>query len=183
VLDNSRDCILVRNIGILLGVSDALAELRARQIVQKMRSLKNDVLGFSEHAKFLNRASQNIDSRVLMEEADNLLKKLMAARVDFQEADANVNSVRRSLSSTIPRGGGIAPAALWGNELRAASKQFVEAVHTAENKLRELYQTSEAGMNSPTRTSTGDPSGAFDVLMTFVEMLTRIIEHYRGKRN
>jgi hypothetical protein len=138
-------------------------------------------MSFSEHAKLLNRTAQNIDSRVLMQEADNLLKKLMAMRLDFQEADAKVNSIKRSLSSTVPQSGGIPPAALWGNELRAASKQFIDAVHSAENSLQHLYRTSEAGMNSPTRTSTGDPSGAFDIVMTFIEMLSRIVEHYSNK--
>lgn len=147
------------DIDTLLGMSNQLGEVRARQIVQKIRSLTNDVMSLSEHAKLLDRTSQNFDSRLLIQEANNLLKKLMAARLDFQEADANVHSVKRSLSSTVPRAGGIPPAALWGNEMRAASNQFLKAVHSAENTLRQLYDTSAAGMNSPTRTATGDPSG------------------------
>jgi hypothetical protein len=165
------------DVDILLRMSNQLAEVRARQIVQRMRSLKSDVVSFGEHAKLLT--SGNVDARLVMQEADNLVKKLMAARIDFQEADANINSVKRSLSSTVPKRGGIAPAALWGNEMRAASRQFIEAIHSTERSLGQLYDGSNAAMNLPTRTSTGDPSNAFDVLMNFVEMLSRVLEHHR----
>ena len=162
-------------------MSNGLAEVQARQTVQKMRLLKNDVVRFSEQAKLLSRTSQHIDSLFLMQEANILLNKLMAARLDFQQANARVNSLKHSLPSAMPRGGGMSPAALWGNEMRAASKQFTEAVGHAENSLRQLYKISETGLNSPTRTSTGDPSGAFDILMAFIELMGRIIEHSRSK--
>jgi len=93
----------------------------------------------------------------------------------FQIARANVNSLKRSLFPAVPQGGGIPPAAQWGNEFRAGSKHFLEAVQNAEVIFRKLYKTSAQGMNSPTRTDTS-PDGAFDILLNFIDGLSRWIE-------
>jgi hypothetical protein len=160
----------------------ALAELQARQIVRRMRQLRNDVDIFARHAKTLSQSAGSIDGRALLQEADNLLRGLQGAREDFQYASANVGSVSRSLSSRPPVTGGPPPAAQWGAEFRAGSKQFVAAVLNAEKALGELYGKANAQMNSPTRVSTS-PDNLIEVLMTFIDALSRWIEYRRNQKD
>jgi hypothetical protein len=92
---------------------NALAELQARQIVQRMHRLRVEVDVFAAHARTLRQSSGSIDGLVLLQEADNLLRGLMASRVDFENAQAHVGSLSRSLSSRPPATGGPPPAAQW----------------------------------------------------------------------
>jgi hypothetical protein len=158
-----------------------LAEVQARQIVRRMRQLRNDVDIFARHASTLRQSSNSIDGRVLLQEADSLLRGLQACRVDFQYATANVGSLSRKLSSRPPTTGGPPPAAQWGSEFRAGSKQFVAAVANAEKQLSQLYGSANAQMSSPTRTATS-PDNLIEVLMTFIDGLTRWIEYRRSQK-
>jgi len=72
-------------------------------------------------------------------------------------------------------------AAQWGNQLRAGSKQFSEAVSSAEKELQQLYKTGAIGMNSPKRTATA-PDNAVDIVVNFAEALSRWIEHSKHKQ-
>ena len=61
-------------------------------------------------------------------------------------------------------------------ERRFQPKRFEQATRTAESSLNQMYGTAYAGMNNPTRTAT--PAGnLFEAFMTFVDLLTRWIEH------
>lgn len=117
-----------------------------------MTRLRTEIQIFAMHAKTLNSLSKELDSRVLIDEANRLLQSLGAARLEFQGAESKVDSLSRSLPSRDPHGRGMSPAAQWVPELRAASKQFAEAVRNAEGALRQLYGTAMDGLNSPTRT-------------------------------
>lgn len=158
-----------------------LAEFQARQIVQRMYRLRNDVDIFATHARTLRRSSASIDGLALLREADNLLRRLKASRIDFEEVNSHVGSLSRTLSSRQPSTGGPPPAAQWGSELRAGSKQFISAVHNAENELRQLYRAANAQMKSPTRTATA-PDNLIDVLVTFIDGLSRWIVYRRRQR-
>jgi hypothetical protein len=155
-----------------------LADFQARQIIQRMHRVRNEVELFATHARTLRLSASSIDGRVLMQEADNLLRGLKASRDEFANADAHVASVSRSLSPLPTGGGGPPPAAQWGSEFRAASKQFIAAVASAEKELGQLYGAANAQMNSPARTATS-PDNLVDVLMTFVDALSRWIEYSR----
>jgi hypothetical protein len=159
-----------------------LAEFQARQIVQRMHRLRNDVDVFATHARMLRLSSTSIDGLVLLQEADNLLRGLKASRVDFEEVNAQVGSLSRALSSRPPSIGGPPPAAQWGSEFRAGSKQFIAAVHNAENELGQLYGAANAQLNSPTRTATA-PDNLIDVLLTFIDGLSRWIDYRRRQRS
>src|SRR5260370_16555084 len=102
-----------------------LAEVQARQIVRRMRQLRNDVDIFARHARTLSHSSGSIDGRALLQEADALLRGLKGCRVDFEEATAGVGSISRSLSSRPPTTGGPPPAAKAANKFRPAAKQFI----------------------------------------------------------
>lgn len=154
----------------------SLAALQARQTLEKMNRLRDDVRTFATHAGVLNVASNDLDSRLLLQEADRLLQKLGAARNDFRSAESNIDSLSRSLPSAVPSRGGMSPAAQWVPQLRAGSKQFAEAVGDAEKKLHRLYDTATTGMNRPNRTASA-PDNIFDILVNFSEALTRWIEH------
>ena len=159
-----------------------LAEFQARQIVQRMHRLRNEVNLFATHARTLRQSSSSIDGLVLLQEADNLLRGLKASRVDFENANAQVGSLSRTLSSRPPASGGPPPAAQWGGEFRAGSKQFIAAVHNAEKEVSQLYGAANAQLNSPTRTATA-PDGLMDVLMTFIDGLSRWIEYRRRQKS
>ncbi|MGB6943205.1 MAG: hypothetical protein WBE37_12460 [Bryobacteraceae bacterium] len=159
-----------------------LAEFQARQIVQRMHRLKSQVDLFATHAKLLRQSSASFDGRVLLQEADNLLQGLQASRVDFESANAQVGSLSRALPSRPPATGGPPPAAQWGNEFRAGSKQFMAAVHNAENELSQLYGAANTQLNSPTRTPTA-PENLLDVLMNFIDLLTRWMEYRRRQKH
>jgi hypothetical protein len=147
-----------------------------------MRQLRSDVDIFARHAKTLSQSAGSIDARALMQEADILLRGLQGARSDFQEASANVGSVSRSLSSRPPLTGGPPPAAQWGSEFRAGSKQFVASVQNAEKALAALYGKANQQLNSPTRTATS-PDNLIEVLMTFIDALSRWIEYRRSQKD
>jgi hypothetical protein len=155
-----------------------LAEVRARQIVQRMHRLRNEVEVFAAHARTLRLSSDSLDARVLSHEADNLLRGLAASRGDFQDATAWIGSLSRTLSSRPPKEGGPPPAAKWGNEFRAGSSQFVRALQAAENEIGQLYGAAQEQMNSPSRTATA-PDNLIDVLVNFVDALSRWIEYRR----
>jgi hypothetical protein len=158
-------------------MNDQLAELQARRIVKKLNQLREEVRSFGANARLLNLLSPNIDSRDLMHEADSLLEKLLEAQKQFQHTNSGVTSLNRKLSSNVPQFGGPSPAAKWGSEFRAGSKRFAQVASSTELDLKRLYGTAFDGMNNPTRTSTGDPSDIFDVLMTLIDALNRWIEH------
>lgn len=159
-----------------------LAEIQARQIVRQLHQLRNEVDIFATHARMLRLSSKSIDALVLLQEADNLLRGLKANRIDFQNATSHVASLSRSLSSRPPAAGGPPPAAQWGSEFRALSKQFVTAMHNAEKELSQLYGAADAQLNSPTRTATA-PDNLIDVLLTFIDGLSRFVEFRRRKRS
>lgn len=159
-----------------------LAELQARQIVQRMRSLRHQVDVFAMHARMLRLSQASFDGRALLQEADSLLRGLMASRVDFENASARTGSLSRSLSSRPPAAGGPPPAAQWGSEFRAGSKQFTEAVRNAEKELSRLYGVANAQLDSPTRTPTA-PDNLLDVLLTFIDALTRWSEYLRRQKS
>jgi uncharacterized protein YoxC len=154
----------------------SLAVLQAKQLLQKLNQLQDDVQKFAVHAGTLNMASNELDSRLLLQEANGLLQKLGAARNDFRGADSKIDSLSRSLPATGPSRGGMSPAAQWVPQLRAASKQFGEAVVAAEKQLNQLYDTAITAMNRPNRTASA-PENIFDILVNFSEALTRWIEH------
>lgn len=158
-----------------------LADLQARQIIQRMHRVRNEVELFATHARTLRLSSPSIDGVVLLQEADNLLRGLKASRDEFANADAQVASVSRRLSPVPPRAGGPPPAAQWGSEFRAASNQFIAAVNRAEMELGQLYGTANAQLNSPTRTATS-PDNLVDVLMTFIDALSRWVEYRRRQK-
>jgi hypothetical protein len=161
-------------------MSAGFTEFQAMQIVRRMHRLRGQVELFTAHARMLRQSSASFDALVLLQEADNLLRGLTASRVDFLDIEARVPSLSRSLSSRPPATGGMAPAAQWGGEFRAGSKQFIAAVHNAEKELGRLYGIANAGLNSPTRVATG-PENLFDVLLTFMDALSKWIE-YRGSQ-
>jgi hypothetical protein len=69
-----------------------------------------------------------------------------------------------------------------GNELRAGSKQFTAAVQNAEKELGQLYGAANAQLNSPTRAAAA-PDNLLDVLMAFIDMLSRWIEFRRSQKS
>ena len=167
---------------MLIGMNSTLAELEAKQAVEKMRSLRNDVVIFTSHARLMNASSGNIDSLPLLEEATRLLKSLGSARLEFLGPNGKIDTLARSLPSRPPGGVGMSPAAKWMPELRAASKQFAEAVRSAEAAIFQLRDTALEGLNSPTRVST-EPDGLLDIILNFTDLLNRWIEHRRKMRN
>ena len=66
--------------------------------------------------------------------------------------------------------------------MRAGCKQFSEAVGHAELAMEKLYQAAGDQINLPTRTAT-EATGLFDVFLLFVDVLTKMIEHFKQKRN
>lgn len=159
-----------------------LAEFQARQSVRRLHGLRSQVDLFTSHAKMLRQASASIDGAFLLKEADNLLRGLMASQDEFRNVNANLRSLTRSLSSRPPVHGGPAPAAQWGNEFRAGSKQFMIAVQNAEKEIGRLYGTANAQVNSPTRIATA-PDNLIDVLMVFIDVLTHWIESRRRDKH
>ena len=70
----------------------------------------------------------------------------------------------------------MSPAAQWGPELRAASRQLTEAIRNAETAVFQLHNTAMEGMQSPTRTQTGDPADLYEIVMVFIDVLGHLIE-------
>src|SRR5436190_9855854 len=95
-----------------------LDEVRAREIVRTMQALRRNVDAFATHAKLLSSSSASFDGLPLLGEADQLLRLLKANRSAFEEAAANIKSLKRSFSAYPPAAGGMPPAAKWGNEFR-----------------------------------------------------------------
>ena len=159
-----------------------LDEVRAREIVRTMQALRRNVDAFATHAKLLSASSASFDGLPLLGEADQLLRVLKANRSAFEEASANIKSLKRSLSAYAPVGGGMPPAAKWGNEFRAGSKQFIEAVARAEREIGRLYAAANQKMNSPTRMSTA-PENLLDIALNFADALARWVEYRRRQKH
>lgn len=155
-----------------------LAELQSRQVVGRLHRLRSQVESFTRHARTLRFTSSSLDARLLLEEADNLLRNLKACRLELAQADGQARSLSRRLSHVPPTAGGPPPAAQWGNEFRAGSKQLMAAIRDAEKELSQLYGAAMSQINSPTRTATV-PGDLMDVMMAFAELLTRWLEHRR----
>ena len=111
----------------------------------------------------------------MMEEADKLLRSLQKSQLEFQKTRGLTVSLSRALSSRPPATGGPPPAAKWGNEFRAGSKQFVEGVGKAEGAIQKLYKVAFIKINLPTRTSTS-PDNWFEAFMTLIDVLNQIVE-------
>ena len=150
-------------------------EFQARQIVQRLHELTQQVDSFASHARMLRLSTTSFDARSMLQEANTLLRKLMASRADFDKASAQIGSVSRALSSR-PTPGSPAPAAQWGNEFRAGSKNFMASVRNAENDLKDLYGQANTQLNMPTRTATG-PENIGDALMVITDVVTRCVEY------
>jgi len=159
-------------------MSNDFNEFQARQIVQRLHRLRDQVEVFATHARMLRQSAASFDALVLLQEADSLLRGLTASRADFQEIEARIQSLSRALSSRPPTTGGMPPAAQWGNEFRACSKQFITAVRHAEQEVGELYRVADAGLNSPTRMATS-PENLLDIVLNFMDLLSRWIESRR----
>ena len=163
-------------------MSDELKDYQARRIVQTLHRLEHNVTAFAIHANTLKSASGSFDGLALLHSADQLLRALQSNRDVFEQASSQMQSLSRSLSSRPAKDGGMPPAAKWGNEFRAGSKQFIRAVHTAERALSSLYAAANEKMNSPTRTSTGAPENLFDIFVNFVDALSKWIESRKDKK-
>jgi hypothetical protein len=156
----------------------ALAELQARQMVQRMHRLTAEVDAFASHARMLRQSAKSFDGLVLLREGDNLLRALQASTGDFRDITAHIKSVSRALPSRPQGGVGLRPAAQWGNELRAGSGQFVKALLTAESEIGQLRGAASEQLSSPTRNATA-PDNLLDVALTFLDALARWIEYRR----
>jgi hypothetical protein len=159
-------------------MSSSLAVLEARQTVQKMNRLRDEIKAFAAHARMLNSSSKSFDSESLLKVATELLGKLGTDRLEFLGLSNKIETLARTLPSRSRNGVGLSPAAQWVPELRAASKQFAAAVHEAESAIGQLRGTAFEGLNSPTRTATA-PDGLLDILLNFTDLLTRWIEYRR----
>ncbi|HUH62702.1 MAG TPA: hypothetical protein VLZ50_06880 [Terracidiphilus sp.] len=160
-------------------MNSSLAVLEARGALATMRRLRNQIGVFATHARALNSMAKNFDSAALVEEANQLLEGLKEAKKECWGASSKIETLARSLSSR-PQGRGMSPAAQYGPELRAARRQFADAVRDAEKALGQLYSTGMAGLNSPTRVSTS-PDSVFELVLMFSDLLVKWIEHARNK--
>ena len=105
---------------VIVGQMDStLAVLQVRQTLEKMNRLRDNVRTFAIHAGTINAISSELDSLLLLQEADRLSQKLGAARNDYRSAESNIDSLSRSLPSAVPSRGGMSPAAQWVPQLRA----------------------------------------------------------------
>jgi hypothetical protein len=168
----------LRSNDTICSMGSELADFQARQVVQGMNNLRQQVDLFTIHARTL-RTSPSLDGLALLQEADRLLQKLRASRGNFITVQAQTGSLSRALSSQPPASGGMPPAAKWGNEFRAGAKQFKESVLKAETEIRQLYNAANLQLNSPTRTPTGAPDNILDILLNFADALARWIEYRR----
>ena len=158
-------------------MDSGLADFQARQIVQRMHGLRQQVDLFAIHAKTL-RTSPSLDPLALLQEADNLLRNLKSNRDDFAKLQGQAGTLSNSLSSRPPATGEMSPAAQWGPELRAGIKQFKDSVSKAEDEIRGLYGSASQQLNSPTRTPTS-PDNIADIILNFADALSRWIEYRR----
>ena len=157
-----------------------LVELQARQAVRRLHQLRSEIDVFASHATLL-ASSKSFDARLVLAEADKLLRSLMRSQSEFQKIKALTVTLARSLPSRPPAGGGMAPAAKWGNEFRACSKQFIEGVGRAEKAIQKLYAVAQARINLPTRTATS-PDGWFDAFLVLIDVLTQVIEYCKRSK-
>jgi len=164
---------------MLCGMNSTAAVLEARGAIATMRRLRNEISAFATHAKALNSMARNFDSAALVEEANQLLERLGEAKQQCWGAESRIETLARSLPSR-SHGRGMSPAAQYVPELRAAKRQFADAVRDAEKALGQLYSTGFAGMNSPTRISTS-PDSVFELVLMFSDLLVKWIEHVRSK--
>jgi hypothetical protein len=162
-------------------MNPVIAELQARQTIQGMQRARDQAQAVAKHASLLKSSAKSIDGRELMRGADELLRQLQGMRDGFQKLKANVATLSRALGSRPPQQGGMAPAAKWGNEFRAASKQFLDALKNAEQKLGELYKEASAQMNSPLRYST-DPADALDAILSLTDLADQFVKYLKRKK-
>jgi hypothetical protein len=160
--------------------SSGLPEVQAKQAVQRLHELRKAVDSFTQHAATLAGA-KSLDPAAVMEEANKFLATLIKYRTEVQGLKGLSETLARSLSSRPPAGGGMSPAATWGPELRAGCKQFSEAVVHAEQAIGKLYKAAGEQINLPTRTATA-PDGLFDMFLLFVDLVTKMIEHFKHKK-
>lgn len=158
-----------------------LGEVQARQALQRFRQLTGQVKVFTAHADTLRKA-KGFEARLLLGEADTLLKGLMASRSDFEKTRALATSLSRSLSSRPPPGGGMSAAQKWRPEFNAGAKQFAEALHGAEKAIQLLYKDAHAEINLPTRTST-DADGWFDAVLVLCQILAGFADYCKRLKN
>lgn len=132
----------------------SFSEAQVMQIVRRIHILTEQVDRIATHATMLANASSSLDAYSLLEEANSLAKELIASRKDFETAGSYTGTLSRTLPSRPPARGGMSPAAKWGNELRAGSKQFGVAVQKAEKAMQRLFEAADFKINSPARTVT-----------------------------
>ncbi len=174
---------------MLLSMNASLAELQARQTLEKMNGLRNEIDAFTRHVQFMTVSSGNFDGRDLVDMANRLLQRLGTARLEFQGLEGRIDSLSRSLPSRPLSGTGMAPAAKWVPELRGASRQFAETVRSAESALKKLYEKGFQDLNSPLRTpNVLEPlivtkfDTVLDMILTLSDLLVHSIEIYKRNR-
>ena len=151
------------------------------QAVKSLRDLTLQVNSFTRQAKLLISVKGNIDARVLMEEANRLLKGLTANVASVQNIKSVSNHLSRSLSSHPAPAGQLSPAAKWKPQLMAGAKQFQQAARDTENAIKALNKEANIKFNVPSRTATM-PDGAIDLLMNLLEIVKLVIAKYKDHK-
>lgn len=144
-------------------------EVEARAAVQRLHQLRGEVDLFAKQARLL-ASSKSLGP--LPAEADKLKSGMSKTLSDFLK----MKTLSKSLSSRPPAGGGMPPAAKWGNELRAASKQLMEALGAAEKEIQKLSSQTGLQVNAHTYTETA-PENLADAWGNMMRLLALWIEH------
>ena len=158
----------------------SFSEFQAMQIVQRMHTLREQVDRFATHAAMLSNTSSSLDGLTVLEEANNLARNLIASRKDFETAQAYTGTLSRTLPSRPPASGGMPPAAKWGNEFRAGSKQFGASVQNAEKAMQKIFDAADLKINSPSRTAT-PADNAFEMALGFADLLMKWVEARKAR--
>src|ERR1700730_887522 len=150
-----------------------LSELQAKQIIQLVNRLREQVEHLAFQAKLVNRPS--FDALVMLQESGNLMVSLMANWKDFETATAHGGTLSRTLPSRPPAGGGMPPAAQWVPQLRASYEQFGSAVRKADAAIRQLHDTAKLQMDSPGRTAT-PADNLFEMALVWTDLVSKYVE-------
>jgi hypothetical protein len=161
-------------------MKSSFASFKSQQSLQRLRQLLRKIDQFTENAHTFNLFAGNLDAWQLVNEGNQLLTNLGKGREEFAQIRAEMNSLRRSLSKTAPEGV-LPPAAQWGNEFRAVSKQIMDAIYRSEVEIRKLLDAGTIAMNLPARTATA-PENIIELIVLFADLLTRYLEYLKTRK-
>lgn len=148
--------------------------------IRNLNDLKNSIQACRDHIRLLRSTQANFDARDLL----RLVGELEVQRLEMDLALAGIRSQARSAQRQAGRSGpGMARGGNLGIEVQGLLGHVGRALNDLLVDLRAFNIEQARRMNDPTRTSSGAPEEALEVLVAVFDAVFDISGKILGRKN